>query len=115
MAPTRERDIPHGCKPRTLARTDAPIALPDRALITPGRDSLRNLGLAPVRPAHSLLPFCSRPGNPRLPVVLLTVEKELGSAELRAQLPAQVIRARSHRPALAAEVVSVQRERGCRN
>lgn len=45
MAPTRERDIPHGCKPRILARTDAPIAVPDRALTTQVRDSLRNLGL----------------------------------------------------------------------
>jgi hypothetical protein len=45
MAPAREWDIPHGFKPRILARADASIALPDRALTTQCRDSLRNLGL----------------------------------------------------------------------
>ncbi|GHB69557.1 hypothetical protein GCM10010306_074110 [Streptomyces umbrinus] len=45
MAPTREWDIPHGFEPRILTRTDASIALPDRALITHCRGSLRDLGL----------------------------------------------------------------------
>jgi hypothetical protein len=44
-APAQEWDIPHGFKPRILARIDASIALPDRALITQCRVSLRDHGL----------------------------------------------------------------------
>lgn len=45
IAPARERDTPHGPKPRIPARTDASIAIPGRALITQFRDSFRDLGL----------------------------------------------------------------------